>query len=108
MSTQESGDTYGRLLGIGLKDRFAQQIIVVVALATAASIAINVLGSGINVIITMALLLSFGVIFVILKSLIRNMNNSFVRTICLGASGVIMLVFLSFAILLVPAATMCW
>jgi hypothetical protein len=67
-----------------------------------------VVGSGINAILTLSLLLSFGVILVILRTLMNNMDTSFVRTACFVASTVIMGVFLIFGVLLIPAATICF
>jgi hypothetical protein len=103
-----SNNTYRRLVSIGLKDPFIRQIAGAAALAVTASFVIYVVGSGINAILTLSLLLSFGVILVILRTLMNNMDTSFVRTACFVASTVIMGVFLIFGVLLVPAATICF
>jgi hypothetical protein len=103
-----SNKTYGRLVSIGLKDPFIRQIAGVAALAVTASFVILVLGTGVNAILTLSLLLSFGVVLVILRTLMNNMDSSFVRTACFVASTVIMGVFLIFGVLLIPAATICY
>jgi hypothetical protein len=103
-----SNNTYGRLVSIGLKDPFIRQIAGVAALAVIASFVILVLGTGVNAILTLSLLLSFGVVLVILRTLMNNMDTSFVRTACFIASTVIMGVFLIFGVLLIPAATICY
>ena len=103
-----SDDTYGRLVLIGLKDPFIRQIAGAAALAVTASLVISVLGSGIKAILTISLLLSFGVILIILRTLMNNMDTSFVRTACFVASTIIMGVFLVFGVLLIPVATVCW
>jgi hypothetical protein len=106
--TDISNSTYRQLVSIGLKDPFIRQIAGAAALAVTASFVIYVVGSGINAILTLSLLLSFGVILVILRTLMNNMDTSFVRTACFVASTVIMGVFLIFGVLLVPAATICF
>ena len=106
--TDISNNTYSQLVSIGLKDPFIRQIAGAAALAVTASFVIYVAGSGINAILTLALLLSFGVVLVILRTLMNNMDTSFVRTACFVASTVIMGVFLVFGVLLIPAATICF
>jgi hypothetical protein len=106
--TDISNNTYRQLVSIGLRDPFIRQIAGAAALAVTASFVIYVVGSGINAILTLSLLLSFGVILVILRTLMNNMDTSFVRTACFVASTVIMGVFLIFGVLLVPAATICF
>lgn len=106
--TDISDNTYRQLVSIGLKDPFIRQIAGAAALAFTASSVIYVAGSGINAILSVALLLSFGVIFVILRTLMNNMDTSFVRTACFVASTVIMGIFLVFGLLLIPAATVCF
>lgn len=106
--TDISDNTYRQLVSIGLKDPFIRQIAGAAALAFTASSVIYVAGSGINAILSVALLLSFGVIFVILRTLMNNMDTSFVRTACFVASTVIMEIFLVFGLLLIPAATVCF
>jgi hypothetical protein len=106
--TDISDNTYRQLVSIGLKDPFIRQIAGAVALAFTASAVIYVAGSGINAILSVALLLSFGVIFVILRTLMSNMDSSFVRTACFVASSIIMGIFLVFGLLLIPAATICF
>jgi hypothetical protein len=106
--TDISDNTYRQLVSIGLKDPFIRQIAGAAALAVTASSVIYVVGSGINAIISVALLLSFGVIFVILQTLMNNMNSSFVRTAAFVASSIIMGIFLVFGVLLIPAATICF
>jgi hypothetical protein len=105
--TDISDNAYRQLVTIGLKDPFIRQIAGAVALAFTASAVIYVAGSGINAILSVALLLSFGVIFVILRTLMNNMDTSFVRTACFVASSIIMGIFLVFGVLLIPAATIC-
>ncbi len=100
--------TYGELISVGLQDPFIRGIVGVVAIATAASFAISALGNGTKAVITLALSLSFGVILVILRTLMKNIDSSFVRMICFLSSAVIMAVFLIFAVFLVPAAFICW
>jgi hypothetical protein len=103
-----SNNTYGRLVSIGLKDPFIRQIAGVAALAVTATFVILVLGTGVNAILTLSLLLSFGVVLVILRTLMNNMDSSFVKTACFIASTIIMGIFLIFGVLLVPAATICY
>ncbi len=100
--------TYGELIRVGLQDPFIRGIVGVVVIAAAASFAISTLGNGTKAIITLALALSFGVILVILRTLMKNINSGFVRMICFFSSAIIMTVFLIFAVFLVPAAFICW
>jgi hypothetical protein len=64
--------THGELIRVGLLDPFIRGIVGVVVIATAGSFAISALGNGTKAIITLALSLSFGVILVILRTLIRS------------------------------------
>ena len=91
-----------------MKDPFIRGIVGLVVVAAAASFAISTLGSGTKAIITLALSLSFGVILVILRAIMNNIDNNFVRMICFASAGVIMSVFLIFAVFLIPAAFICW
>jgi hypothetical protein len=104
----DATDSHDRLIGIGLKDPFIRQIAGMAALASTASFAISVLGSGVKAVLILALSLSFGVILIILRTLMNNMYSSFVRQACFVSSTVIMGIFLVFAALLVPVATICW
>lgn len=97
-----------RLIDVGLRDPFIRGIAGLVVVAAAASYAISALGSGTKAVITLALSLAFGVVLVVLRTLIKNVDSPFVRTICFAASGIIMFVFLAFAVLLIPAAIICW
>jgi hypothetical protein len=99
---------YDRLVEIGLQDPFIRGVVGVVVIAAAASIAISALGSGTKAVITLALCLSFGVVLIILRALMRYADSSFVKFVCFAFSGVIMLVLVVFAVLLVPAAVICW
>jgi hypothetical protein len=103
-----NGELIGELIRIGLKDPFIRGIVGVVVIAAAASFAISALGSGTKAIITLALSLSFGVILLILRTLMKNIDSGFVRTVCFLSSAVIMAVFLIFAVFLAPAAFICW
>jgi hypothetical protein len=103
-----SDNTYRQLVSIGLKDPFIREIAGAVAVAVIASAVIYAAGSGINAILSIALLLSFGVIFVILRTLMNNMNTSFVRTAAFVGASTIMGIFLVFGVLLIPAATICF
>jgi hypothetical protein len=101
--------TYRRLIDVGLQVPFFRVIAGgAVLLAAVASIAIPLLGSGTNVVIALALLLLFGVVSVILRSLMKYADSTFVKFVCLASSGVIMLVFLIFTVLLIPAVVGCW
>jgi hypothetical protein len=100
--------TYGQLIRVGLQDPFIRGIVGVVVIAVAASFAISALGNGTKAIITLALSLSFGVILLILRTLMKNIDSGFVRMVCFLSSAVIMAVFLIFAVFLVPAAFICW
>lgn len=100
--------TYDRLLDIGLKDPFIRAIVGVVAIATAASFAISALGNGAKAVITLAFCLAFGVVLVVLRTLMKYVDSNFVKIVCFVSSGVIMFVFLVFALLLIPAAVICW
>jgi len=99
---------YGELISVGLRDPFIRGIVGLVVIALAASFAISTLGSGPKAIITLALSLSFGVILVILRAVITNIDNAFVKLICFTSVGVIVSVFLVFAVFLIPAAFICW
>jgi hypothetical protein len=108
MDEKENG-TYRRLIDIGLNDPFFRMIAGgVVVLAVAASIAIPLLGSGTKLIVALALLLAFGVVSIILQTLTKYVDSVFVKFICLTSSGVIMFVFLTLMVLLVPAFVGCW
>ena len=100
--------TYDRLIKVGLQDPFIRGIAGVVAIATAASIAISTLGSGTKAVITIALSLLFGVVLVVLRALMKYADSTFVRMVCFASSAVIVTVFLVFTVLLVPAAVICW
>jgi hypothetical protein len=100
--------TYNRLIDAGLKDPFIRGVAGVVVIAAAASFAMSALGSGPKAVIALALSLAFGVVLVVLRTLMKYVDSAFVRIICFISSGVIMAVFLTFAVLLVPAAVICW
>ena len=85
--------THGELIRVGLLDPFIRGIVGVVVIATAGSFAISALGNGTKAIITLALSLSFGVILVILRTLMKNIDSGFVRMVCFLSSAVIMAVF---------------
>lgn len=104
---QEDG-VYNRLIDVGLKDPFIRGIAGVVVIAVAASFAISTLGSGPKAVIALALSLAFGVVLVVLRTLMKHVDSSFVRIVCFASSAIIMTVFLAFAVLLVPAAVICW
>src|ERR1700730_5988234 len=97
-----------RLIDVGLKDPFIRGIAGVVAIAAVASFTISALGSGPKAVIALALSLAFGVVLVVLRTLMKYVDSSFVRIVCFVSSAVIMGVFLTFAVLLVPAAVICW
>jgi hypothetical protein len=99
---------YERLIDVGLKDPFIRGVVGIVVIAAAASMAISALGSGVKAVITLALCLSFGVVLIILRALMRYADSAFVKFVCFAFSGVIMFVLLVFALLLIPAAVVCW
>jgi SH3-like domain-containing protein len=105
---RDDDSIYRQLIKVGLKDPFIQGIVGLVVIAVAASFAISALGSGTKAIITLALSLSFGVILVILRAVITNIDNTFIKGICFASAGVIVSVFLVFAVFLIPAAFICW
>ena len=98
---------YDRLVKVGLQDPFIRAVAGMVVIAVAASFAISALGSGTKSVITLALALTFGVV-VVLRTLMKYIDSVFVKIVCLASCGVIMSVFLIFAIFLVPAAFICW
>ena len=100
--------TYKRLIDVGLRDPFIRGIAGMVVIAAAASYAISALGSGPKAVITLALSLAFGVVLVILRTLMKYVDSAFVRIVCFVFSGVISFVFLAFVVLLIPAAVICW
>lgn len=100
--------TQQMLINVGLRDPFVRVIAGMAAIAFAASYAISALGSGTKAIITLALCLGFGVVLVVLRTLMKYVDSPFVKIVCFASSAVIMLVFLVFAVLLVPAAVICW
>ena len=99
---------YDRLVKVGLQDPFIRAVAGMVVIAVAASFAISALGSGTKSVITLALALAFGVVLVVLRTLMKYIDSVFVKIVCLVSCGVIMSVFLIFAIFLVPAAFICW
>ena len=99
---------YDRLVKVGLQDPFIRAVAGMVVIAVAASFAISALGSGTKSVITLALALAFGVVLVVLRTLMKYIDSVFVKIVCLASCGVIMSVFLIFAIFLVPAAFICW
>jgi len=105
--TKEDG-LYRRLTDVGLRDPFIRVIAGGVVIAIVASYAISKLGSGINVIFAFALSLAFGVLLVVLRTLMKHVESAFVTTICYIASGIIVFVFLAFVVLLFPAVVTCW
>jgi hypothetical protein len=107
MEKSEDG-TYGRLIQVGLQDPFIRGICGIVVIAVAGSFAISTLGSGTKAVITLALALSFGVVLVVLRTLLNHVDSVFVRVVCFVSSAVIMFVFLVFAVFLIPAAFICW
>lgn len=100
--------TFNRLISVGLRDPFVSAIAGMVVIAVAASYAISALGSATKAIITLALSLAFGVVLVVLRTLLKYVDSTFVKIVCFGASAIIMVIFLTFAVLLIPAATICW
>jgi hypothetical protein len=108
VKNKDSDPTYNRLIDVGLKDPFIRGIAGVVVIAVAASFVISALGSGPKAIIALALSLAFGVVLVVLRALMKYVDSSFVRIVCFASSAVIMGVFLTFAVLLVPVAVICW
>jgi len=99
---------YDQLIRVGLRDPFIRGIVGLVVISAAGSFALSTLGNGTKAIITLALSLSFGVILVILRAVMANIDNVFIKWICLTSAGVIMSVFLIFAVFLIPAAFICW
>jgi hypothetical protein len=106
--SKQDDQIYKRLIDVALKDPFIRGIGGVVVIAVVASFATSALGSGPKAVIALALSLAFGVVLVVLRVLMKNVDSSFVRIVCLASSAVIMSVFLVFAVLLVPAAVICW
>jgi hypothetical protein len=100
--------THQKLINVGLRDPFVRTIAGMATIAFAASYAISVLGSGTKAIITLALCIGFGVVLIVLRTLMRYVDSPFVRIICYASSAIIMSVFLVFAVLLIPAAVICW
>jgi hypothetical protein len=101
--------TYERLIKVGLQDPFIRGIAGgVAAIAAAAGIAMSVLSSGTKAIIAIALSLLFGVVLVVLRALMQYADSTFVKVVCFASSAVIMMVFLLFTVLLLPAAVVCW
>jgi len=82
------------MVRIGLRDPFIQGIAGVVTIATAVSIAINTLGDGKNTIIAVALALIFGVILIVFRVLILNIDNTVVPWLCIFSSVTLTGVFL--------------
>ena len=99
---------YDQLIKVGLKDPFIRTIVGLVVIAAAASFAISLLGNGTKAAISLAMALSFGVVLVILRTIVKNVDNRFIQAICFISAGVIMFVFLVFAVFLIPAALICW
>jgi hypothetical protein len=99
---------YDRLIEVGLQDPFIRGVVGIVVIAAAASIVISMLGSGTKAVITLALCLSFGVVLIVLRALMRYADSAFVKFVCFAFSGAIMFVLVVFALLLIPAAVICW
>lgn len=93
---------------IGLSDPFIRAIVGMVAIAVAVSFVVSTLGGGLRAALAVGLSLMFGVVLVVLRVLVTNVNSAFVRWLCLIASAVIVFAFLALAVLLVPAVTICW
>jgi hypothetical protein len=108
MNRENQDALYDRLVKVGLQDPFIRAVAGMVVIAVAASFAISALGSGTKSVITLALALAFGVVLVVLRTLMKYIDSVFVKIVCLASCGVIMSVFLIFAIFLVPAAFICW
>ena len=108
MNRENQEALYDRLVKVGLQDPFIRAVAGMVVIAVAASFAISALGSGTKSVITLALALAFGVVLVVLRTLMKYIDSVFVKIVCLASCGVIMSVFLIFAIFLVPAAFICW
>ena len=96
------------MIKVGLADPFIRAIVGVVAVATAAAFAVSVIGDGTRAVIAVGLSLMFGVVLVVLRVLMKNLDSPIVRWLCLIASGVIIAVFLALIVLAVPAITVCW
>jgi hypothetical protein len=107
-TAKKQDEVFGRLVKVGLQDPFIRAIAGIVAIAVAASFAISALGNGTKTVITLALSLAFGVILVILRTIMKYVDSTFVRVACFVSCGVIMFVFLVFAVFLLPAAFICW
>src|SRR5712691_1168228 len=80
---------------IGLRDPYVKGIGALVFIASAVSIAI-------------ALALIFGVVLVVFRVLLKNVENTIVIWSCIVSSAVLTGVFLIFVILSIPAVTFCW
>jgi hypothetical protein len=103
------GDIYKRLVRLGLRDPFIQVIAGLVVVALVASYALLALGgNGLKAIVAVGLTVTGGVVLVILRTLMKYSNTAFVKAICFLSSSVIIVVFLVFVVLLIPAATICW
>jgi hypothetical protein len=99
---------FNEMIKVGLADPFIRAIVGVVAVATAAAFAVSVIGDGTRAVIAVGLSLMFGVVLVVLRVLMKNLDSPIVRWLCLFASGVIIAVFLALIVLAVPAITVCW
>jgi len=93
---------------IGLSDPFIRAIVGMVAIALAASFVVSTLGGGLKAALGVGLSLMFGVVLVVLRVLLTNVNSVFVKWLCFIASAIIVFAFLALAVLLVPAVTICW
>lgn len=101
-------DDKATLIKVGLEDPFVRGIAGIVVVATAASIAISLLGDGLKAVLAIALSIVFGVILVVLRVLTRNADDPFVKMLSQIVSGAIAIVFVLLVFLVVPAVTFCW
>lgn len=107
MSDEPTGPS-AQFFRIGLRDPFIRGIGGLVFIATAVSIAIGTLGDGKKTIIAVALALIFGVLLVVFRVLIKNVDNTIVKWSCITSSTMLTGIFLIFAILSIPTVTFCW
>jgi len=71
MNRENQEALYDRLVKVGLQDPFIRAVAGMVVIAVAASFAISALGSGTKSVITLALALAFGVVLVVLRTLMK-------------------------------------
>ena len=97
-----------RLVEIGLEDPFIRTIVRDGGCCHGRELRRLDHGECNKAVFAVGLSMMFGVVLVVLRVLMKHADDKIVWTLCLLASGVIVLVFMAVIVVAVPAVTVCW